>query len=466
MKQHTIQQDVTVKGVGLHSGKISTCTIKPAPINTGFVFIRVDLEGQPKIPAKVRFVVDTNRSTTLGRSGATIMTVEHLLSALVGNGIDNAFLEISGPEVPILDGSAGPFVEAVKQAGVLEQDAPKKYFVIKEPITFTDEETGTEFLALPSDHFEVTSMIDFNSEVLGQQFAQLNRIEDFNTEIATCRTFVFLREVEYLADQNLIKGGDLDNAIVVVDKVMSPADLKSLAAKLNRPTLEVTDSGILNNLQLKYQNEPARHKLLDVIGDLALLGVNIQGKIIAKKPGHRMNTEFVKILNKHYQDELKLKNKPHYDPDIPPVMDTVAIEKMLPHRHPFLLVDKILTLSETEVVGIKNITFDQYFFRGHFPNNPIMPGVLQIEAMAQTGGILALSTTEDPENWDTFFLKISDAKFKSFVVPGDTMIIKMELLTPIRRGICNMRGTIYVGNRIATEAELTAIIKRRKNDDS
>ena len=466
MKQHTTKKEVSISGVGLHSGKEATLTIKPAGINTGFVFKRTDLEGEPTIPAKIKFVVETNRSTTLGKGKATIMTVEHLLSALVGMEIDNALLEISGPEVPILDGSARLFIDILEQAGREEQDADRKEFVVKEPITFVDESSGAEFMVFPANTYQVTSMIDFDSKVLGQQFAELKDIKDFKSDIAACRTFVFLREVAYLADQNLIKGGDLDNAIVIVDKVLPEKEMLSLAAKLDRPALTVCDSGILNNTALKYKNEPARHKLLDIVGDLALLGVPIRGKIVAKKPGHRVNTEFVKMLNSYYQDYLKLGDKPDYNPDIPPVMDTAAVQKVLPHRHPFLLVDKIISMSNNEVVGIKNVTHDEYFFPGHFPNNPIMPGVLQIEAMAQTGGILALSTTEDPENWDTFFLKIDNAKFKTFVVPGDTMIIKLKLLTEIRRGICQMHGTIYVGNKITTEADLTAIIKRRKNDDS
>jgi len=463
MKQHTVKKGVSISGIGLHSGKEATLNIKPAEANTGLVFKRVDLEGEPTIPAKIKFVVATNRSTTLGRGKATVMTVEHLLSALIGMEIDNAILEVSGVEVPILDGSARMFIELLEQAGRIEQEAERKKFVIKEPLTFVDEESGAEFMAFPAEKYQITSMIDFDSEVLGQQFAELTDIKDFKTDFAACRTFVFLREVAYLAGQNLIKGGDLDNAIVIVDEVLSEKEMLSLATKLDRPTLSVTDKGILNNTALKYNNEPARHKLLDVIGDLALLGVPICGKIIAKKPGHRVNTEFVKLLNKKYQEQVKLGDKPDYDPSIPPLLDNVAVQKVLPHRHPFLLVDKIITMTEDEVVGVKNVTHDEYFFPGHFPNNPIMPGVLQIEAMAQTGGILALSTTEDPSNWDTFFLKIDDAKFKNFVVPGDTMIIKLKLLSEIKRGICQMQGTIYVGNKIATEANLTALIKRRKN---
>ncbi len=463
MNQHTIKKEVSISGVGLHSGKKATLNIKPAEANTGLVFKRIDLDGAPTIPAKVKFVVATNRSTTLGRGNATIMTVEHLLSALTGMQIDNAVLEVSGPEVPILDGSARLFVDILEQAGRKEQDVERKKFVVKEPISFVDEETGAEFMAFPSDKYQITSMIDFDSEVLGQQFAELKDIDEFKSDFAACRTFVFLREVAYLADQNLIKGGDLDNAIVIVDKVLPEQEMLSLAAKLDRPALTVTDKGILNNTALKYNNEPARHKLLDVMGDLALLGVSICGKIVAKKPGHRVNTDFVKLLSKQYQTQLKLGDKPEYDPSVPPLMDNVAVQKVLPHRHPFLLVDKIISMTSDEVVGVKNVTHDEYFFPGHFPNNPIMPGVLQIEAMAQTGGILALSTTEDPENWDTFFLKIDEAKFKSFVVPGDTMIIKLKLLSEIKRGICQMHGTIYVGNRIATEANLTAIIKRRKS---
>ena len=463
MNQHTIKKEVSISGVGLHSGKKATLNIKPAEANTGLVFKRIDLDGAPTIPAKVKFVVATNRSTTLGRGNATIMTVEHLLSALTGMQIDNAVLEVSGPEVPILDGSARLFVDILEQAGRKEQDVERKKFVVKEPISFVDEETGAEFMAFPSDKYQITSMIDFDSEVLGQQFAELKDIDEFKSDFAACRTFVFLREVAYLADQNLIKGGDLDNAIVIVDKVLPEQEMLSLAAKLDRPALTVTDKGILNNTALKYNNEPARHKLLDVMGDLALLGVSICGKIVAKKPGHRVNTDFVKLLNKQYQAQLKLGDKPDYDPSVPPLMDNVAVQKVLPHRHPFLLVDKIISMTSDEVVGVKNVTHDEYFFPGHFPNNPIMPGVLQIEAMAQTGGILALSTTEDPENWDTFFLKIDEAKFKSFVVPGDTMIIKLKLLSEIKRGICQMHGTIYVGNRITTEANLTAIIKRRKS---
>ncbi len=466
MEQHTIKETVSLTGIGLHTGARATITLKPADAGTGVVFARTDLPGAPEVPAKVRYVVNTNRSTTIERGDARVITVEHLLAALAGNHIDNVRVEIDGPEVPIMDGTASPFVELIRKAGRQPQGVAREYFVVKDLISYTDEETGAEFIAMASDRFELTTMIDFDSDFLEQQFAELNDMDDFNKEIAPCRTFVFLREIESLADQGLIKGGDLDNAIVVVDQPVSQSELESLARKLGRPALEVSDTGILNTIKLKFKNEPARHKLLDVIGDLCLLGVPIQGKIVAKKPGHRVNTEFVRRLARHYQEQLKLGNKPDYDPAAPPLFTTAQIERILPHRHPFLLVDKIISLTDTVVVGIKNITYDQYFFKGHFPGNPIMPGVLQIEAMAQTGGVLALSTKEDPENWDTFFLKIRDAKFKHFVVPGDTMIIKMELVEPIRRGICHMRGTVYVGDTITTEADMTALIKRREPNDT
>jgi len=459
--QHTIKKEASVSGVGLHTGKAATLTFKPAPVNHGFKFKRIDLDGQPIINADVNRVASTQRGTTIQIAEAQVNTVEHVLSALTGLQIDNVLMEVDGPEVPIMDGSAMPFVEALKTAGIEEQDEAREFFEVEEPIVYRDEETGSEMMALPSEKYEVITLIDFNSPVLGEQFASLANIEDYETEIAPCRTFVFLHEIEYLHKQNLIKGGDLDNAIVIVDRLMSQQELDDLAKLLGKPSVKVEDTGILSTLELHFKNEPARHKLLDVVGDVALLGVPIKGRIVATKPGHRTNVEFTKVLKKHYQEQKKLKGKPKYDPDQEPIFNTAQIEEWLPHRHPFLLVDKIIELSDSHVVGVKSVTFNEYYFQGHFPNNPVMPGVLQIEAMAQTGGILALSTVEDPGNWDTYFIKIENAKFKNKVVPGDTLVFKMELLAPIRRGICQMQGTAYVGNKIVSEAELTAQIVKR-----
>lgn len=461
MKQQTIKEPVSVKGVGLHTGKEVTLTFKPAPVNHGFKFQRIDLEGQPVLNADVGRVSSTQRGTTLKSGIAEVNTIEHALSALSGLGIDNVLMELDGPEVPILDGSAAPFVAALQQSGLVEQEEDREYFVVEEPIFFKDEKTGAELLALPHDGFEIVSMIDFNSNVLGQQYAHFNGTTDYAREIAPCRTFVFLHEVEFLFEQNLIKGGDLDNAIVIIDRIVSQEELDRLAKKLGKPSVKVDHEGILNTINLHFKNEPARHKLLDVIGDVALLGHRIKGKIVATKPGHKANVEFTKVLKKHYQEQRRLRGKPHYDPDKEPVYDITQIEKWLPHRYPFLLIDKIIELSDTHVVGVKNVSFNEQFFQGHFPNNPVMPGVLLIEAMAQTGGMLALSTVEDPGNWDTYFLKIENAKFKHKVVPGDTILFKMELMAPIRRGICQMQATAYVGNKIVSEAELTAQIVKR-----
>lgn len=460
-KQQTIQQPVSISGVGLHTGKNVTLTFKPAAENHGIKFQRIDLDGQPVVAAEVSRVFSTQRGTTIKTGEAQVSTVEHVLSALAGLEIDNALLEIDGPEVPIMDGSAQPFVQAIRQAGIQGQTEEREYFEVPEPIFFRDEATGSEMMALPSEKFEVTTLIDFNSDVLGQQYAELRQLSDFEKEIAPCRTFVFLHELEYLFKQNLIKGGDLENAIVIVDRAASQNELDELAKLLGKPSVKVEKEGILNTLKLHYRNEPARHKLLDVIGDVALLGMPIKGRIVATKPGHHTNVEFTKVLKKYYQEQRKLKGKPKYNPDEEPLFNTQRIAEWLPHRHPFLLIDKIIELTSNYVVGVKNVTFDEYFFPGHFPNNPVMPGVLQIEAMAQTGGILALSTVEDPGNWDTYFLKIENAKFKNKVVPGDTILLKMELLSPIRRGIVQMQGTAYVGNKIVSEAELTAQIVKR-----
>jgi len=461
MKQRTIERSVSLQGVGLHTGQEVTLTFHPAPENHGYKFQRTDLEGEPIINADVSRVSSTQRGTVIKSGDAQVSTIEHVLSALNGLQIDNVLIALTGPEVPIMDGSSLPFVELVHQAGIQEQKEDREYFEVEEPIAYRDEETGTELIALPADHFGITTMIDFNSQVLGQQYATLNSLDGYAEEVAPSRTFVFLHELEHLFDQNLIKGGDLDNAIVIADRPMDQADLDTLAGKLGKPSVTVDNEGILNTVDLHFRNEPARHKLLDVVGDIALLGKPIKGRILATKPGHRANVEFTKVLRKHYIEQRKLKGKPKYDPDAEPLFDLVAISNWLPHRHPFLLIDKIIELSDTHVVGVKNVTFNEGFFQGHFPNNPVMPGVLQFEAMAQTGGILALSTVEDPGNWDTYFLKIDNGKFKYKVVPGDTLVLKMELLAPIRRGICQMQGTAYVGNKIVSEAELTAQIVKR-----
>jgi UDP-3-O-[3-hydroxymyristoyl] N-acetylglucosamine deacetylase/3-hydroxyacyl-[acyl-carrier-protein] dehydratase len=459
--QQTIKQTVSLKGVGLHTGKEVHLTFHPAPVDHGYKFQRMDMEGQPILSADVNRVVSTQRGTTIKIGEAEINTIEHALSALSGLGIDNVLIQLDGPEVPILDGSAKPFVKALQKAGIKEQEKEREYFVVEEPIFYKDEATGAELVALPHDSFEVVAMIDFNSDVLGQQYAHLNGKTDYSKEIAPCRTFVFLHELEYLFDQNLIKGGDLDNAIVIVDRTMEQDELDRIAEKLGKPSVKVDQEGILNTVKLHFKNEPARHKLLDIVGDMALLGMPIKGKIVATKPGHKANVEFTQKLKQIYREKRKLKGKPQYDPDAEPLFDSVRIASWLPHRYPFLLVDKVIELSEKHVVGVKNVTFNEQFFQGHFPNNPVMPGVLQIEAMAQTGGVLALSTVDDPGNWDTYFLKIENAKFKHKVVPGDTVLFKLELMAPIRRGICQMQATAYVGNRIVSEAELTAQIVKR-----
>ena len=464
MKQTTIHAPVSVEGVGLHTGKAVTLVFKPAPANHGYRFQRVDLPDQPVVPADVKFVVSTNRGTTLRSGDAQVATVEHVLSALTGLGIDNVLLEINGPEMPIMDGTSMPFVQALTGVGTTELATDREYFDITEPISYKDELTGIELLALPAESFEATVMIDFNSKVLGQQFAALHNMADYIAEIAPCRTFVFVHELEKLLDMGLIKGGDLENAIVIADRKMYQEELDALAQKMGKQSINVDSEGVLNTVKLHFQNEPARHKLLDVIGDLALVGKPIRGKIVATKPGHTANVEFAKILKKHLTEKRRLFGIPKYDPDKEPLFDVVGISRMLPHRFPFLLVDKIVELSDTHVVGIKNVTLNEPFFQGHFPDNPIFPGVLQIEAMAQTGGILALNTVQDPGNWDTYFLKIDNTKFKAKVVPGDTLILKMELLEPIRRGIVHMQGTAYVGSKLVSEGELTAQIVRRNKE--
>lgn len=464
MKQSTIQTPVSISGVGLHTGRNVTLTFKPAEANYGFRFQRVDLPDQPIIPADVKLVYSTNRGTTLKSGEAQVSTVEHVLSALTGLGYDNVLLEIDGPEMPIMNGTSMPFVEALLKAGRTELAVDREYFEVTEPISYKDEVTGTELLALPSDHFEVTTMIDFDSTVLGPQFAALHDLSEYTTEIAPCRTFVFLHELEKLLDLGLVKGGDLENAIVIADRKMEQEELDILAKKMGKPSIKVETEGVLNTVKLHFPNEPARHKLLDVIGDLALIGKHIKGKIVATKPGHTANIEFAKILKKHLLEKRRLVGIPKYDPEKEAVLDVVGIMGILPHRYPFLMLDKIIEISETHVVGVKNVTMNEALFQGHFPNNPVFPGVLQIEALAQTGGILALYNMPDKGNWDTYFLKIEHTKFKAKVAPGDTLILKMELLEPIRRGIIRMQGTAYVGSKLVSEGELTAQVVRRTKD--
>jgi len=462
MKQKTLARSFRQEGVGLHTGKSVIIEFEPAEANHGIRFMRVDMKDQPVLTADVTQVVSTNRGTTIRNGEAQISTVEHVLSALMGMGVDNCLIKVDGPEIPIMDGSAHHFVDGIVNAGLLEQDSDRDYFEIEEPISFRDEVTGTELLALPGDKFEITAMIDFNSHILGHQYASLQNIEEYQTQIAPCRTFVFIRELEQLFDQNLIKGGDLENAVVIADRLMEQDELDRLAKKLGKQSIKVEKTGILNTTSLKFENEPARHKLLDVIGDLALLGKPIKGKIVARKPGHTANIEFTKLLKKKLVEQRKQKGRPKIDPDQPPIYDIEDIRRMLPHRYPFLLVDKILEMNENTIVGVKNITFNELLFQGHFPGNSIFPGVLQVEALAQVGGVFVLSKVPDPENWGTLFLKIDNTKFKSKVVPGDQLILKMQLLSPIRRGICHMYGTAYVGSRLVSESELTAQIVRNE----
>ena len=459
-KQHTIANPVSISGTGLHTGINVDMTLKPANAGFGFQFQRIDLARMPIIKADCDLVTDTSRGTTLEQGEAKVSTVEHILAALVGMGVDNCLIEINGPEIPIIDGSSEPFVEIIEKAGVLEQDAAKAWYTIDTNISFYDENKRVEMTALPATNYQITTLIDFNSPVLGTQHASLKSIGDFKKEIAPCRTFCFLHELEMLLDNNLVKGGDINNAIVVVDKPVTEQEMSRLAKAFGRDKIEVKSEGYLNNLELRYPNEPARHKLLDVVGDLALIGYPIKGHIIANRPGHSSNVEFAKKIKQYIKKNKHTKDIPIYDPNQKPIYTLEQIEKTLPHRYPFLFVDKIIELTDRQIVGIKNITFNEHFFLGHFPGNPVMPGVLQIEALAQTGGILCINSMPDGQ-YDTYFLKIDNCKFKQKVVPGDTLILKMELVEPIRRGICIMKGSVYVGNKLCTEAELTAQLVKR-----
>nr|NQU89027.1 bifunctional UDP-3-O-[3-hydroxymyristoyl] N-acetylglucosamine deacetylase/3-hydroxyacyl-ACP dehydratase [Bacteroidota bacterium] len=461
MMQKTIDKAVTVSGLGLHTGEEVNLTFKPAPVNHGYKFKRVDLEGSPVVDADVLNVVATSRGTTIEKNGAIVYTIEHVLSALAGLEIDNVLVEINGPETPIMDGSARYFVEALNEAGVVDQDAEKDYFVVDSVISYADPDNKIEIIAIPSKEFKVSVMIDFESKVLSTQNANLNHISNYKEQIAPCRTFVFLHELEYLLKHDLIKGGDLSNAIVFVNKVVCQEELDRLADLFKKPKVAVKNEGILNNLDLHFPNEPARHKLLDVIGDISLAGKPIKGHIIATRPGHAANVEFAKLLKKQIEKSNSEEKVPEYDPNKKPLYDIHGIMRLLPHRPPFLLVDKILEMGDDYVVGLKNVTMNESFFVGHFPAEPVMPGVLQIEAMAQSGGILLLSTVPDPENYLTLFLKIQEVKFRNKVVPGDTLIFRLHLIAPIRRGLCHMKGVAYVGNKAVMEATMLAQITKK-----
>ena len=459
-KQRTLAASFSLKGKGLHTGLEIEITFNPAPENHGYKIKRVDMEGQPTIDALAENVASTDRGTVLSKNGVTVGTIEHAMAALYAFEIDNCLIEVNAPEFPILDGSSRFFAEAIQRAGIVEQGAPKDFYIVKHKIEVKDEESGASVVILPDDKFSANVLISFNSPVLSNQFATLNDLSEFPTEIAASRTFVFVREVEMLLQHNLIKGGDLDNAIVIYDQKLPQESLDKLADMMNLPHKQLQELGYVNNEPLMFDNEPARHKLIDVIGDLALIGRPIRGRVIATRPGHKINNQLARLIRK----DIKINNiqAPVYNPDLAPIMDVNRIRELLPHRYPFQLVDKIIEIGGNYIVGVKNITTDEPFFQGHFPQEPVMPGVLQIEAMAQTGGLLVLNSVDEPERYSTYFMTINNVKFRQKVVPGDTLILRLELLAPIRRGISTMQGYVFVGDKLVSEAQFMAQIIKNK----
>lgn len=461
-KQRTLAKEVSLSGKGLHTGVAVTITFKPAPVNHGYKFCRIDLPEKPIIEALAENVTDTSRGTTLTQNNASVATIEHVLAALHGLRIDNALIELDGPEAPIMGGAASKFTEALKSAGFVEQKEERDYFTVKQKIAYSDEERGVDLIIYPDDHLSINVLIDYNSKILGNQYAILDTLDDFEEEISHSRTFVFFHELEPLHRLGLIKGGDLDNAVVILEKEVDQSEIDRIAKLFNRPGINKHTAGILNNTELRYPNEPARHKLLDLMGDLALVGRPLKGKVVATRPGHSANTRLAKLIRQEIKKSQWQKNIPAYDPSQPPVYDIDEIKRRLPHRYPFLMVDKIIYLDETVVVGVKNVTFNEFFFQGHFPDEPVMPGVLQVEALAQCGGLLVLSNVEEPEKYSTYFLKIDKLKFRHKVVPGDTLVLKMELIEPLRRGIVSMYGQAFVGNHLVVEGEMTAQVIKNK----
>lgn len=460
-KQKTLIAPITFTGKGLHTGLNVVMVVNPAPENHGIKFMRVDLTEKPVVDALAENVTDTSRGTTIEKKGAKISTIEHIMAALWGSGVDNALIEIDAPETPIMDGSAKQYVKDIQKTGLKEQNAEREYYVVDEKTTFSIPEKGVELVIYPDDEFGVNVNIDYNSKVLGNQYAKMDCMCDFAESISPCRTFVFLHELEPLLQNNLIKGGDLDNAIIIVENEVSEEEVERLSGLFHKNDIKVTSSGILSNIELRFPNEPARHKLLDIVGDLALVGIRIKGKIVANKPGHYANTELAKILRKNIKRDA---TRPHYKfaQSATPVYDINQIKNILPHRPPFLLVDKIMHIDNDSVAGIKSVTMNEPFFVGHFPAEPVMPGVLIVEAMAQCGGILALHSIPDPENYSTYFMKIDGVKFRGKVVPGDTLQFELKLSEPIRRGIVLMEAKAYVGNQLVTEATLMAQVARNK----